>query len=75
MIMAIRFKIFLTSAILLTAQPAWACSVCFKDPNSQMTIGLQQGVFVLLGFLMIIFVAFLKFIYSFARRSQIMHEK
>lgn len=70
-----RLKIVITSVVLLAAQPAWACSVCFKDPNSQMTIGLQQGVFVLLGFLMIIFAAFLKFIYSFSRRSQIMHEK
>ncbi len=34
---------------LLSAQPVLACSVCFGDPNSAMTLGAQAGVLVLLG--------------------------
>ncbi len=34
---------------LLSAQPALACSVCYGDPNSAMTLGAQAGVLVLLG--------------------------
>lgn len=52
-----------------------ACSICFKDPKSPYTIGLKEGVIVLLGFLFIIFCAFIKFIWSFNRRSQMMAEK
>jgi hypothetical protein len=63
------------SAMFTVAPSVWACSVCFKDPNSPMTVSLQQSVFVLLGFLLIIFCAFIKFIYSFARRSQAIQEK
>ncbi len=36
-------------AILLGAQPALACSVCFGDPNSAMAQGVQAGALVLLG--------------------------
>ncbi len=36
-------------AVILSAQPAMACSVCYGDPNSQMTHGAQAGMLVLLG--------------------------
>ncbi|MCH7869066.1 MAG: hypothetical protein IH881_15325 [Myxococcales bacterium] len=32
-----------------SAQSAMACSVCYGDPNSPMTKGVQAGVLVLLG--------------------------
>ena len=35
--------------VLLSAQPALACSVCYGDPNSAMSKGAQAGVLVLLG--------------------------
>ncbi len=35
--------------VLLSAQPALACSVCYGDPNSAMSQGAQAGVLVLLG--------------------------
>ncbi len=38
-------------AILVTAwlpQAAWACAVCFGDPNSEMVRGAKAGVFVLM---------------------------
>jgi len=35
--------------VLLNAAPATACSVCYGDPDSSMTLGAQAGVLVLLG--------------------------
>lgn len=57
-------------AVLLLSSPVWACSMCYKDPNSPMTIGVQQAVFVLLGALFLVFAAVIKFIWSFRKRSQ-----
>lgn len=37
--------------LVLAPDPARACSVCFGDPDSQMTIGAQRGVLILLGFI------------------------
>jgi len=67
-------KIIFFLFLFLTTPPVWACSVCFKDPDSQITIGLQNGVLTLLGFLLIVFFALIKFIYSFSRRSQMQQE-
>lgn len=65
----------LTLLILFSmlAQVADACSVCFKDPNSSMTSGLKQAVFVLLGALFIVFGAFIKFLWGFKKRSQLLN--
>lgn len=68
-------KIFFFIANIFITQPLWACSVCFKDPKSQLTVGLKNSVLVLLGFLFIIFFAFIKFIISFSRRAKVSAEK
>ena len=31
-------------AVISSAQPAMACSVCYGDPNSQMNLGAQAGM-------------------------------
>jgi len=36
-------------AAISSAQPVMACSVCYGDPNSPMTKGVEAGVLVLLG--------------------------
>ncbi len=36
-------------AAISSAQSAIACSVCYGDPNSPMTKGVEAGVLVLLG--------------------------
>ncbi len=36
-------------AAISIAQPVIACSVCYGDPNSPMTKGVEAGVLVLLG--------------------------
>lgn len=33
---------------LSTARPAWACAVCFGDPNSDMVKGANAGIIVML---------------------------
>ncbi len=45
--MASTFLICL--ATVSSAQTALACSVCYGDPNSPMTKGVEAGVLVLLG--------------------------
>ena len=45
--MALTILIFTT--VIASAQSAMACSVCYGDPNSPMTHGVQAGVLVLLG--------------------------
>ncbi|MCB9771807.1 MAG: hypothetical protein H6754_04600 [Candidatus Omnitrophica bacterium] len=55
--------------LMLVASPIWACSMCFKDPNASMTSGLKQAMFILLIALFTVFAAFLKFIWSFRKRS------
>ena len=37
-------------AAISSAQAAMACSVCYGDPNSPMTKGVEAGVLVLLAF-------------------------
>ena len=57
-------------SFFVSTSPAWACSICFKDPGSPMTIGLKQAVIVMLGALLLIFGAVFKFVWSFRKRSQ-----
>ena len=35
----------------LNAAPAFGCSVCYGDPNSSLSHGVNAGVLVLLGFI------------------------
>ncbi len=37
------------TVVLLTADRAWACAVCFGDPESPMAKGVVAGVFVLIA--------------------------
>ena len=41
--------IVLSLGVLLDAAPATACSVCYGDPDSNLTLGANAGVLVLLG--------------------------
>lgn len=42
-------RILFCLVAILNAQPAIACSVCYGDPNSPITKGVEAGVLVLLG--------------------------
>ena len=45
----LALAILICLAAISSAGPAMACSVCYGDPDSAMTAGVQAGVLVLLG--------------------------
>ncbi len=55
--------------VLLSAQPALACSVCYGDPNSAMTLGAQAGVLVLLGVVGTVLTGFASLLIFWMRRA------
>ena len=55
--------------VLLSAQPALACSVCYGDPNSAMTQGAQAGVLVLLGVIGVVLTGLASLLLFWARRA------
>lgn len=55
---------------LLTPRLATACAVCFGDPSSQMTKGAEQGVWFLLGIMVLVQVGFGIFFFYLRRRAQ-----
>lgn len=56
--------------VLLTANVADACSVCFGDPNAQMTKGAEQGVWFLLGIMVLVQIGFGIFFFHLHRRAR-----
>ncbi len=54
---------------LSSAQPALACSVCFGDPNSSMTQGVQAGMLVLLGVIGVVLTALAALMIFWMRRA------
>ncbi len=55
--------------VLLRAQPALACSVCYGDPNSAMTQGAQAGVLVLLGVVGVVLTGLASLLLFWMRRA------
>ncbi len=55
--------------VLLSAQPALACSVCYGDPNSAMAQGAQAGVLVLLGVVGVVLTGFGSLLLFWIRRA------
>ena len=46
-----RFLPFFAILFLTLSDSAFACSVCFGDPDSPMTKGAVAGVYVMMGFI------------------------
>lgn len=55
---------------LLTPRLAAACAVCFGDPSAQMTKGAEQGVWFLLGIMLLVQGGFGIFFFYLRRRAQ-----
>ena len=55
--------------VLLSASPALACSVCYGDPNSTMTLGAKAGVLVLLGVVGVVLTAIASLLIFWMRRA------
>ncbi len=58
------------AALLLVPRLAAACAVCFGDPNAQMTKGAEQGVWFLLGVMILVQIGFGIFFFYLRRRAQ-----
>ena len=55
---------------LVTPRLAAACAVCFGDPSAQMTKGAEQGVWFLLGIMLLVQAGFGIFFFYLRRRAQ-----
>ncbi len=66
---SISLAILVCLGVLLSAQPALACSVCYGDPNSAMTLGAQAGVLVLLGVVGTVLTGFASLLIFWMRRA------
>lgn len=49
---------------------SWACTVCFKDPDSAMVKGANSGVLLLLGVIVFVLICFASLIFYFRKRAQ-----
>lgn len=65
-----RTLIVLTLLILLAAQSASACPVCYGAPGDPMVKGTNNGVWVLLGVIGFVQVGFIAMFWSFWRRAK-----
>jgi hypothetical protein len=60
-------------ALLLTAVPrvALACPICFGENDSPMTAGISYGIYLMLGIIAVLWVAFGSFFIYLWRRSHL----
>ena len=65
----ISLAIFACLVVLLSTQPALACSVCYGDPNSAMSHGARAGVLVLLGVIGVVLLGFASMMVFWMRRA------
>ena len=60
----------LTALVLAAPRAAFACPVCFGDSSSPLAWGVNMGVFVMLGFVVPVLIAFASFFIYLARRAR-----
>jgi hypothetical protein len=63
--------LMMTSALLVFAQPAFACPVCFGAPDSPQVRGMQMGILALLGVTVAVLGAFAGFFLYLRRRQKV----
>ncbi len=66
----LRTTMVLAGVVLATPQAAWACQVCFGDPNSAMSIGASWGILVMIGITGGVLAAFASFFLYLLKRSR-----
>ena len=65
-------RIYMVAAILVIwPVRAWACPICFGDPNSPMAIGASWGILLLLGVTLAMLAAFAGFFLYLVKRSRL----
>jgi predicted transporter len=63
-----------TVALLASANPAWACPVCFGNPNSAQTKAMQAGILALLVVTVAVLGGVAAFFFIYLRRRIRMFE-
>lgn len=61
--------------MLLIAETAMACPVCYGDPNSPMVKGTNNGILFLLGVVGILWVGFAALFVSFWMRARALRRR
>lgn len=56
--------------LALFSDPADACAVCFGEPDSAMTQGINKGIMVLLGVVAVVQVFFVALFFSIRQRAR-----
>ena len=62
------------TAGLLAPAPASACAVCYGDPDSAMSQGMNNGILTLLAVVGAVQVGFVALFWSFVRRARRLRE-
>ena len=62
--------LMLWCAFLVLPGPSLACSVCYGDPNSQMSKGLRMAVLALLAVVVVVLAFFAAFIFYLKNRAK-----
>ena len=65
--------IALSILILLLPKVAYACAVCYGDPEAPMTAGLNNAILVLLGFIGFVLTCILSIGIYFYRRGKLLN--
>ena len=61
----------LAAVVLLSAEAAHACSVCYGDPESEFTKAMNFGILFLLAVILAVLGAFAYFFIQLRRREQL----
>jgi hypothetical protein len=67
-------RILLLVSILASGHRALACSSCFGKSDSAMAQGMNAGIYVLLGFVLLFWIAFGSFFVFIVRRARLSGE-
>lgn len=65
-----RLLLAVTVIALLLPTIAYACPVCFGEPNAPMTKGTNNGIAFLLGTIFFVQIGFVAMFWSFWRHAQ-----
>ena len=65
-----RFSFFLAMVLALAPARAFACAVCYGDPNSLQVQGAEAGVLFLLGVIVSVLLSIAGMILFWARRAR-----
>ena len=57
-------------ALIVIAEPAHACSVCWGSPDAPMVKGVNSGMYVLLAFVAFVQIGFIALFWSFWKRAR-----